>query len=222
MVTPEEIYSRYIIKVEKNGTNDYLSTDRGRFIELYNELAPRTIKWYLNNRDKDDLIDIQVLLIDDEEIFPEKSHLDHQDFPLPKDFLSWSFVRATASKGKCKREDIRLYQIDDENRGMLTNEFFSPSFDFREAPYTYSENFIKVYREEGMNIDKVILSYYRYPTRISLIDPENPESSFTNTPINLPDEVLNRIISAMVGDFKINNSDPSFQADKLRQNENLV
>lgn len=222
MTTPDEIYERYIIKVEKNGTNDYLSTDKGRFVELYNELAPRTIKWYLNNRDKDDLIDIQVLLIDDKKITPKKSHLDHQDFPLPKDFLSWSFVRGVASKGKCIREDIHLYEISDENRDILTNSFFSPSFKYRETPYTYSQNFIKVYREPGMDINNIYLSYYRYPTKIQLQNPENPESNFINTEIQLPDEVLNRIISAMSGDFKINNSDPSFQVDKLRQNENLI
>src|SRR5699024_2999569 len=120
-----------------------------------------------------------------------------------------------ASKGSCKNEDIRLFEIRDEDRDIMNSEFFSPSFDYRETPYNYSNNHIKVYVEDGMTIDKIYLSYYKYPTKIALINPENPESGFTNTEINLPDEVLNRIVSAMVGDFKINNSDPSFQADKL-------
>lgn len=222
MTTPEELYERYIVKSEKNSTNDNYSTDKDKFAMLYNELAPRTIKWYLNNRNRDDLKDIQVLLVDDKRITPETSHLDHTDFKLPKDFLSWSFVRGVASKGDCTLQDIRLFEIRDEDRGtILNNKFFSPSFNYRETPYTFSENFIKVYKEKGMDINKIYLSYYRYPNKITLIDPENPESNFENTQIELPDEVVNRIISAMVGDFKINNSDGTFQYDKLRQNENL-
>lgn len=222
MTSPQEIYQRYIIKAEKNALNDNLSTDKGRFVELYNELAPRTVKWYLNNRDKDDLIDIQVLLVDDLKISSSTTHLDHQDFKIPEDFLSWSFCKATASKGKCKRKDISLYELKDENRNLLTNSFFSPSFEYRETAYNYSDNKIKVYTEEGMKIDNIYLSYYKYPQKIQLQNPDNPESDFVNTTIELQDEVVNRIISAMVGDFKINNSDPNFQVEKFRQNENLI
>ena len=32
-----EIYDRYILKAEKNSINDNISTDRQRFIEIYNE-----------------------------------------------------------------------------------------------------------------------------------------------------------------------------------------
>lgn len=220
-VKPQEIYKRYIIKSEKNGTNDNLSTDRGRFVELYNELAPRTVKWYLNNRDKDDILDIQILLVDDHKIEKSKKHLDHQDFELPSDFLSWSFVRGIASKDKCYREKVHLFEITDENREKINSEFFSPSFDYREFPYNYAQNNLKVYTEKGVNIDEIYLSYYRYPTNIQLVSPDNPESDFKDIDINLPDEVLNRIISAMVGDFKINNSDPSYQTEIFRQTQNL-
>jgi len=72
-----------------------------------------------------------------------------------------------------------------------------------------------------MSIDKTFLTYYKYPIKIQLQDPDNPESTFQNVQIELPEKVVDRIVSAMVGDFKINNADPSFQFDKQRQNENI-
>lgn len=223
MTSGNEAYKRYIIKSEKNGTNSNLSTNKERFVVLYNELSIRNIKWYLNNRQSDDLKDIQVLLVDDKRIAPEKSHLDHTDFPLPKNYLDGSYLWARAEKGKCKNIRIMLFEMRDENRSqVLDDSFFSPSFDYREFPYTISQDYVKVFNEKGSNITDLYLSYYRIPNRLALLDPDNPESDFDPTKqIELPDEVLDRIISAMVGDFKINNENPAFQADKLREKENL-
>lgn len=223
MISADEAYKRYIIKSEKNGTNSNLSTNKERFVVLYNELSKRSIKWYLNNRQSDDLKDIQVLLIDDKRVEPEKTHLDHTDFPLPKDYLDGSFMWAKAEKGKCKDVKISLFEIKDENRGeIIDDNFFGPSFEYREFPYNISQNFIKVYNEKGSILTDLYLSYYRIPNQIALLDPENPESDFDPTKkIELPNQVLDRIISSMVGDFKLNNENPAFQADKFREKENL-
>lgn len=220
-VTPTEIYTRYIVKVEKNSTNDFFSTDRGKFSLLYNELAPRVIKWYLVNRDLDVLKDIEGLLVDDKALKKGTKHLDHVDFKLPEDFFSWSYARAIAEKDGCT-DNINLYEIRDEDRaGIIDNAILSPSFEYREAPYTYSSGNIKIYVEEGMDVTSVYMSYYKHPGKIELEDENNPESPFIETPIHLKEEVIDRIVSAMVGEFKINNSDPSFQQDKMRQYENL-
>lgn len=222
-MNPNRIYEKYITKVEKNSTNDNFSTDKFKFAELYNELSVRVIKFFLNNRNLDAQKDIQVLLVNDTPITPEKSTEDYFLFPLPKDFLSWSFVRAKASKGKCKEKDISLFEIKDEDRAdYINSSLFSPSFDYREAPYNFTENFLKVYTEQGMDINNVLLSYYKYPIKIQLQNPENPESDFTETEIELPEHVVDRIVSAMTGDFKISNSDPSYEVEKFRQNENIA
>lgn len=225
MTTAEEAYERYIVKSEKNGTNNNLSTDRGRFVTLYNELKNRVTKWYLNNRQSNELHSIKVLLQDDKPIRPERpKHLDHFDFKLPKDFFQQSFVRAVGEKGKCTGQDIYLYEIKDEDRGsIMGDELYGPSFDYRESPYTFAKDTLKVYVEKDVTLEKIYLSYYKFPNKIGLLDPDNPESGFDpSKEIEFNDDVLDRIISAMVGDFKINNENPSFQADKLREKENLI
>lgn len=222
-MNPNRIYEKYITKVEKNSTNDNFSTDKSKFAELYNELSVRLVKFYLNNRNLDVQKDIQVLLVNDTPITPENFTENYFLFPLPKDFLSWSFVSAKASKGNCKNKTISLFEIKDEDRAdFLNNSLFSPSFNYREAPYNFSENFLKVYTEQGMDINKVLLSYYKYPLKIQLQNPENPESDFTETEIELPEHVVDRIVSAMSGDFKISNFDPSYEVEKMRQNENIT
>jgi hypothetical protein len=221
-MTPNDVYERYLVKAEKNSTNDNFSTDRGKVALLYNELSVRLIQFYLHNRQLDVKKDIQVLLIDNIELGLEESKENYNLFNLPSDFLSWSSARATGSKGACSNEHIDLFELRDEDKSnIVTSSFFSPSFDYREAPYSYAGNQIKVYKEVGMEINKTFLTYYKYPIKIQLQDPDNPESTFQNVQIELPEKVVDRIVSAMVGDFKINNADPSFQFDKQRQNENI-
>ena len=48
-MTPEQAYLKYIIKVEKNSTNDNISTDRGRFAYIFNEAQNKFIEWLLDN-----------------------------------------------------------------------------------------------------------------------------------------------------------------------------
>lgn len=223
MASAEDLYERYIVKAEKNSTNDYFSTDRQKFALLYNELSKRVLKLYSRNRKVNIRKEIQNLLIDDKKVSDPQKHLDHFDFDIPKDFFDWSFVRAVGGNEKCSNEKIDLYEIRDEDRGsFMTNGFLKPSFSYREAPYLYSEDKVKVFVEDGMHIDKIYISYYRKPKEIKLQNPEDPESQFQQIDIEIKDEVLDRIISAMVGDFKINNEDEAFQLDKQRQNENIA
>jgi len=221
-MTPNDVYDKYIVKAEKNSTNDNFSTDRGKVALLYNELSVRVIQFYLHNRQLDVKKDIQALLVDNLELDLELEEEGYSLFSLPQDFLSWSSASATGSKGTCSNEHIDLFELRDEDKSnILTSSFFSPSFDYREAPYNYTGDRLKVYKEVGMSIDKTFLTYYKYPIKIQLQDPDNPESTFQNVQIELPEKVVDRIVSAMVGDFKINNADPSFQFDKQRQNENI-
>ena len=222
MITAEEAYQRFILKTQTSADRN-ISTDRGSFAIKYNEYKNRLVKWYLNNRNTAQLEDIQVLLEGDFELIPGGRNLDHYSAELPKNFLSSSFARAKASKGECKNKEIDLFEIRDENRAHINNsELFGASFDYREAPYVFSGNNIKIFVEEGMKIERVYLTYYKYPNKIRLEDPEDPESHFDNNyKIEFGDEVLDRIISGISGEIKIDNEDPAYQLDKQREKENL-
>ena len=63
--------------------------------------------------------------------------------------------------------------------------------------------------------------YYRYPRSIILEDPENPESNFVNIELDFDDKVNDRIISAMVGGFDLNNTSERWQLHNLSSKTKL-
>src|SRR5690606_27165133 len=115
----------------------------------------------------------------------------------------------------CSNEKLQLFPIRTENENeILNDEFNKPSFLYRESPYTISSNNINVYVDD-FKIDNIVLTYYRYPTQISLIDPEDPESEFDETKqIEGDDKLIDRVISLAVGEFDLNQENQRFQLHK--------
>jgi hypothetical protein len=89
-MTPEQAYLRYINKVEKNSTNDYISTDRGRFALIFNEAQNRYIEFLLDRKSSDDIRYIEEILISDKEIKEVTNRKDHALIDTPKDYFDFS------------------------------------------------------------------------------------------------------------------------------------
>lgn len=213
----EESYTKYRQKVEKNGRNDNISTDRGRYINLFNEAQNKFTEFYLDNKGSDDIRYIQKLLITDLELPTSTQNNNHYDFPLPKNYLDLSNVYAKVSKEKCLNQILYLDEIREENKSeWLQDENYKPSFLWRASFYNISKDNINVYFD-NFTIDKLILSYYKKPNQISLIDSNNPESKFDeNQKIEFEDHITDRIISLCAGEFSLNENDPIYQAQKQR------
>lgn len=217
-----EAYEKYLIKSEKNSINDGLSTDKGRFVILYNEFSNRFTEYTYEKKNEDDIRYIQSLLIESPPIKFKTKENNNYLFELPKDYFDFSNVYGKASKNKCINKSIDLYEMKDFNRNyILSDEFTSPSFEYREAPFTFSDNHIKVFTSD-FTIDSIILSYYRYPKKIRLLNPDNPESDFDDSfELDFDDKVVDRIISAAVGGFDINNNSERWQLHNLSSKTEL-
>ena len=63
MASIEQVRDRYIIKAEKNGTNDDIATDNLRLALLFNESQNKFLTLQLQNRKVDDIRYIQKLLV---------------------------------------------------------------------------------------------------------------------------------------------------------------
>lgn len=219
MTTVETAYERYLQKVEKNITNDNISTDRGRFVMLFNESQNKFQELVLQNRGSDDVRYIQNLLILDKKISNSKKAFDHYDFEIPENYFDLADVRALASKEDCENQLIELFEMQSENiNSILSDEFNKPSFKWREAPYTLNSNKVSVYvGDDDFKIDSLLMDYYRYANQISLINPENPESKFNELiKIEWDDKALDRILSICAGEFDMNENNPRFQIQNLR------
>ena len=220
-MTTTQAYQNFIIKINENATTDNLSCDKGRFVVLFNSEQNRLIESFLDRRFEDDIRYIQAILVDDYKISESTKHLDHQDFKLPENYFDFSNVYAEAVKDNCEGK-IDLFEIKDENRNnILRDELTKPSFKYREAPFNIASNKIKVYTLNDFNVKDLILSYYRYPSQISLKNPENPESEFSNNDPEFDDKFVNRVIALCASQFLLNNGDARYQAKKVNAAQKL-
>lgn len=222
MATIENSFLRYKQKVEKNATNDGVSTDRGRFCTIFNESQNKFLELNLQQRKVDDVRYIQKFLILDKNISPTSNSYGKYIFPLPKDYFDLSDAYGIGSQKDCQNQRINLVETRTENiTEIMQDEDNKPSFLWREAPYTVSSDAVNIYTDRIFSMDNLLLSYYRYPNQITLVNPYDPESDFNElVPIEWDDKSLDRIISICAGEFDMNESNQRFQLQKLRQTIN--
>lgn len=213
---PSEAYEKYLVKSEKNGTNDGLSTDKGRFILLYNEFQNRFTEFIYERKNEDDLRQIQTLLVNDKKIVGSRNG-DHFLFPLYFDYFEHSSLSVFGSKDTCTKKPFEvLTEIKDlEKDKYLSSPNYIPSFEYRETLYSFTSDNVKVYTTD-FDIPYILHTYYRYPKKIQLIDQYNPESDFIETELDFDDKVIDRIISASVGGFFLNDSSEAWQLHNLQ------
>ena len=162
-----QVFDRFLIKSEKNSTNDFIAVDKGRFVELYTEASNKYVEFIYERKNQDDLRYIQTLLVDDKKI-PGVPKVDYSLYPLPDNYFDFSNAYGNGVKGKCK-DKIALFEIKDFNRNHIiyADEFTTPSFEYRESYFTFTQDNIKVFTGD-FKIPHIHLSYYRYPKKIKL------------------------------------------------------
>lgn len=218
-MTIEEAYNEYKLKAEKNITNDGLSTDRGRFCMRFNEKEVVFLRNLLQSKGSDDVRYAEKFLVTKYPIPSSSKTEETYNFDLPKKFFDLGDVAGIVSTDKCKEQGINLYEVSPENyTESLRNEYTKPSFKWRESIYTLSDNSVKVFYDNFI-VDKILLTYYRYPNYIEQEDPDNPESQFNeNIPIEWDDKSIYKIIDLCVLDYDLTSNNPRAQADTLRIN----
>jgi hypothetical protein len=216
MATFDQLKDRFVMKAEKNGTNDSITTDNLRVCLLFNESQNKFITLHLQQRGIDDVRYIQKFLVLDKKLPSSSKSQDKYNFKLPDDYFDLADVRAKAKKGECIRT-INLVGIEIENLSeLIQDEYNKPSFEWDEALYTINSDNLSIYTD-NFSIGEVLLNYYRYPNQIRLVNDENPESEFDkNFPVEWDDKSLDDIISLMVFNSDINENNPRFQLQTLR------
>ena len=223
MITSEDVYDRFILKAEKNSVNDGISTDKRRFVELYNEHQIRYLEYIYDKKNEDDFRYIESLLVLNKKLINAKADTDMTSFEFPKNYFDFSSAYALGSKGKCLNKKIDLfYEIKDIERNFyMSDEFVKPSFEYREAPYTIGSGRVNVFHGD-MAVNSLILSYYRYPQPLRLQNPDNPESDFDNSiKVDFDEKSINKIISASVAGFDINNNSDRWQINNIFAKKDL-
>ncbi len=217
-MTAEEAYIQYIQKSEANGSLDRLSTSRGAFAILYNQVKDRVVMYAINNNYTEVEQYVQGLLVSELEL--------NGQLELPENFLSeQTIIGEVTNKEKCPGEVYKaeFYRINSKEKNFyLNNENYKPSFEWREFPYYLTEDRVKVLLDEGTDIEKIYLNYYKEPPKIEMEDDYNPESQFQTQDLGVSDYIAERILSACTGEFKISTGEEQGAAFKQLQNENFI
>lgn len=215
-------FDKFQIKTNKNLETGSIAVDRGRFVIIFNEAQNKLIEYILDKKNEDDIRYIQKILVSDFPVSSSESKNNYQSFLLPKDYFDFSNVYARATQEKCKNQQMFLYEIkgDDKNE-ILQDDFNKPSFEARESPFNITSDTLRVYTDD-FTIDKVYLSYYRYPVQLKLLNEDDPESDFDDTvDPEFDDKFVDRVLSIASGEFELNKENPKSQADKLRAQQKL-
>lgn len=216
-------YDRYLLKIEKNSINDNISTDKQRFVEIYNEYQIRYCEYIYNSGSKDDLRYIENLLILEKLISESIKNRETYSFELPKNYFNLSSVYALGSKGNCSNKRIDLpIEISDLNKSVyMIDDNTKPSFEYRESLYTVGNGNINVFYTD-FEINKIFLSYYRYPKKIKLLNPDNPESNFDDSfELEFDDKTINKILTATASGFDINDNSERWQLNNIFSKKDL-
>lgn len=212
----EKIYQKFLVKYNDNYETSKIAVDRGRFVIIFNESEDKMIQLILDSKRNDELRYIQKILVKDFKI-NRTSHTDTTDnFLLPENYFDFSSAYTLANKENCENKKINLFEIKDDNiTEIISDEFNKPSFLAREAPFTFANNNLVVFKENFKN-NQLFLSYYRYPTKIKLLNEEDPESLFDESfQCEFDEKFIDRILSMATSEMKINDNDQTFQINKL-------
>lgn len=215
-MTTEQVYEQFIIKINRNAQTDAVHCDRGRFVVLYNEAQEKYLESLLERKNEDEIRYAEKFVVPNEILGVEKTERDSTLFKIPSDYFDFISAKAVAQTDYCPEAVIDLHETKLENIDIiLSDEFNKPSFDYREAPFKIGNGQVITY-QDNFTYKELLLTYYRYPQQISLIDPENPESTFdTSKNPEWDNKSNNRIIDSAAARFFLNNNDPKYQAAKI-------
>lgn len=195
-----EIYKRFLLKINKNDSNDGVNILPSHFVLMFNSEA---IKWLSDTLDKDgDNIKISTLsrLVEsDVELTLVKDYKEYVDFKFPDNFYRHASSFSIASKGSCT--GVKIYNFEKKPTGFVTtlaDDFSKPQFDYEEAPFIITKNVMRVYTGD-FTITKVFATFYKEPTKIDIAGYEHfDDTPSTDIDSELTDENIEEILDRVV------------------------
>lgn len=218
MTNINEDYLKFLNLVNRNATNNNISVDKPRFILLFRTVLNKYVEWILEKRNGDDVRYIAPLLSLEVPLTISSKKEQFDEFELPEDYFDLANLHVYAESGNCKKQRMTTFEAKIEDiEELLNDENNKPSFSFRETFYLTSNKNAIVYKD-GFSINKVLLSYYRYPKQVDISGYTHLDGT-PSTDINpeLDAKVIDRVLLAMAKEFSAINGDTAkYQLDKDR------
>lgn len=137
---------------------------------------------------------------------------------LPPDYMAHKRVTPTCSKGVCTSLTIRSTLVEEANVDEFLKDYNSqPSFDFEETFHTMIGNRIRVYHNGDFDIPEVLLTYYRLPVKIEVVDPAHKNDTW-EWKDDIAEQLIDEAAKIIAGDIESLNQNAL--ADKRTEGNN--
>ena len=222
-------------RLNKLDSQDYDNIECWQFIEAFNKAQ---IEWCRRNlhggnmyKEGDELSkrridDLQPLL---REISltgtSTDTYFESDNFPITN-YLEYKRVSTDAKTECCPARDMTVYLAEEANVPLLLRDPLKyPEFEWGETFCTMLNNTIRIYRNTDFTIVNPVLTYYRQPVYIEIlncVDPYTGDISLTNIDCEFKDDVaelmLDDAASIIAGDIENSYQQQRGQAAAERNN----
>lgn len=214
----EEAYIRYVGLVNRNATNNNLNVDKQRFTLSFNDHQIKYLEWLLEKRNEDGIRYASSFLTLNNKLNKVDSKEYFDTFKLPKNYFDLANITVKGSDKSCKGQKLQAFEVKSEDiEELLADENHKPSFYYRETFYLTNNGLVSVYKDD-FSIEKVELSYYRYPNKVDIqgyTQLDGTQSQNINP--EWDEKATLRILIAMAKSFAAENGDSNkYQIEKDR------
>lgn len=210
MILTQRLLYKLDLRLNKKATLDHQSIPVEDKILALNEAQIKLIKRKLNQNNIYQLgldaftkryEDLQRLVVSFEELAVTKNTTGYPAYTGDLDALTNTYflpldTYVLCSKGSCTERPLAITRIikHGDLHVLLSNSNWAPSFEYQETMATISGNKISVYVTD-FKVDKLYISYLRYPTKINIEGYTDFDGSASTTqncelPESMEDELL--------------------------------
>ena len=207
-------------RLNKLDSQDFDNIECWQFIEAFNKAQTEWVRRQLHGNNlymeadessKRRIDDLQVLLTEltltgtsNDEFF------ESDNFP-EEDYMEYKRVSVDATSSCCPdKRSMTVYLVREENIDLYKRDPLKrPDFDWSETLATMLNNTVRIYKNADFNLVDPVLTYYRRPRYIQILDCTNPytgETSVEEVECEFKDDIVEVILdeaaSILAGDME--------------------
>jgi hypothetical protein len=187
----QTIYLKIKQRLNKLASNDYDNIECWQVVEAFNkgmvEWCRRNLHGINQKQEGDEqskrrIDDLQKLMVTQTITMSDKQ-LYYESPVLPTNYLEWKRVSAK-SKNNCCEDPRRMviYLAEEANVDeLLRDKNKQPSFEWAETFVTLIDNKFRIYTDNKFEVQDVVLTYYRQPVRIQILNCVDPYTQLAST-----------------------------------------
>lgn len=187
----QTIYLKIKQRLNKLASNDYDNIECWQVVEAFNK---GMVEWCrrnlhgLNQKQEGDeqskrrIDDLQKLMVSTT-ITMNNKQLYFESPELPDNYFEWKRVSAK-SKNNCCEDPRRMviYLAEEANVDeLLRDKNKQPSFEWAETFVTLIDNKFRIYTDNKFDVVDTVLTYYRQPVRIQILNCVDPYTQVAST-----------------------------------------